>query len=114
MAKNAKKSATKKKTVRREYTKADVKELRAHCESKDARCKNREAHKALRRLTPPKGAQAWNPARSPALEGGIMTLFNRVFSTRTLLQIICVLVAVVAMKLLSAHYDFIWAAAVSG
>ncbi|WP_256473341.1 hypothetical protein [Bradyrhizobium sp. 170] len=43
-----------------------------------------------------------------------MTLFNRVFSTRTLLQIICVLVAVVAMKLLSAHYDFSWAAAVGG
>ncbi|MGY8705998.1 hypothetical protein RAD16_09655 [Bradyrhizobium sp. 18BD] len=39
-----------------------------------------------------------------------MTLFSRVFSTRTLLQIICVLVAVVAMKLLSAHYDFSWAA----
>jgi hypothetical protein len=36
-----------------------------------------------------------------------MTLFNKVFSTRTLLQIICVLgAAVVAMKALSAHYDF--------
>ncbi|OSJ19277.1 hypothetical protein BST63_03380 [Bradyrhizobium canariense] len=34
MAKNAKKSATKKKTVRREYTKADVKELRAHSKAK--------------------------------------------------------------------------------
>ena len=42
-----------------------------------------------------------------------MTLFNRVFSTITLLQIICVLVAVVAMKLLGAHYDFSWAAAVA-
>ena len=41
-----------------------------------------------------------------------MTLFNRVFSTRTLLQIICVLVAVVAMKLLGAHFS--WAAAVGG
>ncbi|MET4323991.1 hypothetical protein [Bradyrhizobium sp. RT5a] len=111
MAKKVKKTATKKKPVRREYTKADVKELRSF-ESEDSGCKNCEAHKALRRLTPPKGAQAWNPARSPALEGGIMTLFNRVFSTRTLLQIICVLVAVVAMKLLDAHYDFSWAAAV--
>lgn len=43
-----------------------------------------------------------------------MTLFNKVFSTRTLLKIICVLVVVVAMKLLSAHYDFSWAAEVGG
>jgi hypothetical protein len=34
VAKNAKKSATKKKIVRREYTKADVKELRAHSKAK--------------------------------------------------------------------------------
>ncbi|MCK1323887.1 MULTISPECIES: hypothetical protein [unclassified Bradyrhizobium] len=34
MAKNAKKTATKKKTVRREYTTADVKELRAHSKAK--------------------------------------------------------------------------------
>ncbi|OSI78632.1 hypothetical protein [Bradyrhizobium canariense] len=34
MAKNAKKSPTKNKTVRREYTKADVKELRAHSKAK--------------------------------------------------------------------------------
>ena len=34
MAKNAKKTATKKKTVRREYTKADVEELRAHSKAK--------------------------------------------------------------------------------
>ena len=34
MAKNAKKTAAKKKTVRREYTKADVKELRAHSKAK--------------------------------------------------------------------------------
>jgi hypothetical protein len=42
-----------------------------------------------------------------------MTLFNKVFSTRTLLQIICVLGAVVAMKTLSAHYDFSWATALA-
>jgi hypothetical protein len=34
VAKNEKKAATKKKTVRREYTKADVKELRAHSKAK--------------------------------------------------------------------------------
>jgi hypothetical protein len=42
-----------------------------------------------------------------------MTLFNKVFSTRTLLQIICVLGAVVAMKALSAHSDFNWATALA-
>jgi hypothetical protein len=42
-----------------------------------------------------------------------MTLFNRVFSTRTLLQIICVLGAVVVMKVLSSHYDFNWATALA-
>jgi hypothetical protein len=34
VAKKAKKAATKKKTVRREYTKADVRELRAHSKAK--------------------------------------------------------------------------------
>jgi len=42
-----------------------------------------------------------------------MTLFNKVFSTRRLLQIICVLGAVVAMKALNAHYDFSWAIALA-
>ena len=42
-----------------------------------------------------------------------MTLFNKVFSTRTLLQIICVLGAVVVMKVLSAYYEFSWAAALA-
>jgi len=40
-----------------------------------------------------------------------MTLFNKVFSTRTLLEI--VLGAVVVMKVLSAHYDFSWATALA-
>lgn len=35
------------------------------------------------------------------------------FSTRTLLQIVCVLGAVVVMKVLSAHYDFSWASALA-
>jgi hypothetical protein len=42
-----------------------------------------------------------------------MKLFNQVFSTRALLQVICVLGAVVVMKVLSAHYDFSWASALA-
>jgi hypothetical protein len=42
-----------------------------------------------------------------------MTLFNEVFSTRTLLLIICVLGAVVVMNGLSSHYDFSWASALA-
>ena len=42
-----------------------------------------------------------------------MTLFNKVFSTRTLVQIICILGAAVVMKALSAHYDFSWATALA-
>ena len=42
-----------------------------------------------------------------------MMLFNKVFSTRTLVRIICVLGAVVIMKALSDHYDFSWAAALA-
>jgi hypothetical protein len=42
-----------------------------------------------------------------------MTLFSEVLSTRTLLQIVCVLAAVVALKALSIHYDFSWATALA-
>jgi hypothetical protein len=42
-----------------------------------------------------------------------VTLFNKVFSTRTLLQIIFVLGAVVLLKVLRSHYDFSWAAALA-
>jgi hypothetical protein len=42
-----------------------------------------------------------------------MALFNKVFSTRTLLQIISVLGAAVVMKALSTHYDFSWATALA-
>jgi hypothetical protein len=42
-----------------------------------------------------------------------MTLFNKIFSTRTLMQIICILGTVVVMKLLSSHYDFSWATALA-
>jgi hypothetical protein len=42
-----------------------------------------------------------------------MTLFAKVFSTRTLMQIVFVLAATVAMKALSVHYDFSWATALA-
>jgi hypothetical protein len=42
-----------------------------------------------------------------------MALFAKVFSTRTLMQIVIVLTAAVAMKAISAHYDFSWAAALA-
>jgi hypothetical protein len=37
-----------------------------------------------------------------------MPLFVRLFSTRTLMQIVIVLATAVAMKALSVHYDFSW------
>jgi hypothetical protein len=43
-----------------------------------------------------------------------MALFNKVFSTRTLVLIACVLGAVIVMKALSAHYDFSWFTALAG
>ena len=45
--------------------------------------------------------------------GNIMTLLSRVFTTRTLVQIIFVLTAVVMMKAMSSHYDFSWASALA-
>ena len=42
-----------------------------------------------------------------------MTLLNRIFTTRTLLQIIFVLAATVIMKAASLHYDFSWASALA-
>jgi hypothetical protein len=40
-----------------------------------------------------------------------MTLFAKIFTTKTLLQIIFVLAATVMMKAMSTHYDFSWATA---
>jgi hypothetical protein len=40
-----------------------------------------------------------------------MTLLNKVFTTKTLLQIIFVLATAVIMKAVSSHYDFSWATA---
>jgi hypothetical protein len=40
-----------------------------------------------------------------------MTLFAKIFTTRTLLQIVFVLAVTVMMKALSASYDFSWAKA---
>jgi hypothetical protein len=42
-----------------------------------------------------------------------MTLFARIFTTKTLLQIIFILTAAVMMKATSAHYDFSWASALA-
>ena len=39
-----------------------------------------------------------------------MTLFAKIFTTKTLLQIIFVLAATVMMKAMSVHYDFSWVA----
>jgi hypothetical protein len=37
-----------------------------------------------------------------------MTLLNKLFTTRTLVQIIFVLTALLVMKATSSHYDFSW------
>ena len=37
-----------------------------------------------------------------------MTLFAKIFTTKTLLQIVFVLAATVMMKAMSTHYDFSW------
>ena len=42
-----------------------------------------------------------------------MTLWNRVFTTGTLVKIILVLTAVVVMKAVSLHYGFSWATALA-
>ncbi len=42
-----------------------------------------------------------------------MKLFAKIFTTKTLLQIIFVLIATVMMKAMSAHYDFSWATALA-
>jgi hypothetical protein len=42
-----------------------------------------------------------------------MSLFARVFSTRTLVLIACVLGGVLFMKGLGAYYDFNWATALA-
>jgi hypothetical protein len=42
-----------------------------------------------------------------------MTLLNKVFTTRTLVKIVLVLTAVLAMKAASLYYDFSWATALA-
>ena len=42
-----------------------------------------------------------------------MTFLNKVFTTRTLVQIIFVLTAAVILKAASLHYDFSWATALA-
>jgi hypothetical protein len=48
-----------------------------------------------------------------AARGHHMTLLNKVFTTRTLLQIIFILTAMVIMKAASLHYGFSWASALA-
>jgi len=45
--------------------------------------------------------------------GNMMALLSRVFTTRTLVQIIFVLTGAVMMKAMSSHYDFSWASALA-
>ena len=42
-----------------------------------------------------------------------MTLFAKIFTTRTLLQIVFVLAATVMMKAIGTQYDFSWATALA-
>jgi hypothetical protein len=42
-----------------------------------------------------------------------VTLFAKVFSTRTLMQIVVILAATLAMKALSLHYGFSWVTALA-
>ena len=42
-----------------------------------------------------------------------MTLFTKIFTTKTLLQIVFVLAATVMMKAMSTHYDFNWVIALA-
>jgi hypothetical protein len=53
------------------------------------------------------------PERPRISSGSIMALLSKVFTTRTLLQIIFVLTAAVMMKAMSAHFDFSWATALA-
>jgi hypothetical protein len=46
-------------------------------------------------------------------DGDHMTLLNKIFTTRTLVQIIFALAAAVIMKVASLHYDFSWAVALA-
>jgi hypothetical protein len=42
-----------------------------------------------------------------------MTLFAKIFTTKTLLRIVFVLSATVMLKAIGAHYDFSWAKALA-
>jgi hypothetical protein len=54
----------KKKIVRREYTKADVKELRAHSKAKTPLAKIMKSDQENGRVIAPEGIEAWDSARS--------------------------------------------------
>jgi hypothetical protein len=63
------KKVTKKTVVRREYTKADVKELRAHSKTKTPVAKIAKLSKRSVGSLRSEGAQARYQTRTPALEG---------------------------------------------
>jgi len=43
-----------------------------------------------------------------------MALFNKIFTTRILVKIIFVLMAVIVMKAISLHFGFSWMTALAG
>ena len=53
------------------------------------------------------------PVTDDRILGNIMALLSRVFTTRTLVQIIFVLTGAVMMKAMSSHDDFSWASALA-
>jgi hypothetical protein len=91
------------------HTPRPIKELRAHSKAKTRVVKIAKLTKRSVGSLRQKALKLGIRLGSPALVEHHMTLFNKVFSTRTLLQIICILGAVVVMKTLSAYYDFSWA-----
>jgi len=65
----------KKIVMRREYTNADVKELRSF-ECEDARRQDCEAHEAHRRFVAAEGDQAWDQTRPSSL-GPLLIRYKR-------------------------------------
>jgi hypothetical protein len=62
---------------------------------------------------PPRSCRGRPVAIPRRSRGASMTPFAKLFSTRTLLQIVLVLAATFALKALSLHYDFSWATALT-
>jgi hypothetical protein len=67
--------------------------------------------RTYRLIRPAHAADNPPPLPYTAGEEHHMTIFIKIFTTRTLLQIIFVLTATLMMKAVSSHYDFSWATA---